>query len=132
MRPSSTISGRPPTALAITGAAALHRLERHHPEAFAEGRDDDGLGALEHGRDGRDSAEKGHAIVQPEPGHRRAELGLERSLAGDLERQVGKPLARHGEGAEEHVVALDRDQASDDREPRRAGERRRLRPASMP
>ncbi len=110
------------------GAAALHRLERDQPEALAEGRDDDDVGALEHRRDGRDATEEGHRIFEPEPRDGRAELRLELPFARDLEREVWHLLARDGERGEQHVVALDRDQAADDREPRPAGERRRLRP----
>ena len=111
---------------------ALHRLERDHPEPLPERRHHHDLRPLEDARDARHVAEEGHAVVEPEPCDRRAKLRVERSLAGDLERDPRHVGAGGRERAKEGLVPLDRDEAPDDRQSRRTGQRRRADPGSIP
>ena len=103
--------GKPADGARDHGPPALHRLERDHPEALAERRHDDDLRALEDLTDALDVTEERDDVVEAEPAHRRAEVGLERAVAGDLERDAGEVAPSGGERVEEHVVPLDRDQA---------------------
>ena len=116
------------------GPRPLHRLERDHAEALAERRHDDGERLLDRALHRRDVAEEPHGAVEPELAREILEPVLEHAAARDLERRVG-PLVEHlPERAQQHDVALDRDQAADAEEARRvAGVRRRARrPAAMP
>src|SRR5437764_993313 len=97
----------------------LHRLERDHPEALAERRDDHDRRALDRPLHRHDVAEEAHRFLQLELLHQGSQGRLERPAAGELELEIRHLLARRGDGAEEHNVALDRYQASDAEEPRR-------------
>ena len=68
---------------------ALHRLERHHPEALAERRHDDRHRVLDRPLDGRHVAEEADGAVQPELAREILQPVLEHAAPGDLERHVG-------------------------------------------
>jgi len=73
-------------------SATLHGLERDHPETLAERRHDDHLGPLEDRCRRRDPPEEGDDVLQAEPGDRRPEIGLERPVAGQLERDLREAI----------------------------------------
>ena len=133
VRPSSTISGRPPTALAITGrprsiasSATIPKPSPSDGTTTTSARSKTGAAGATRPRNDTTSSSPSRARGRPE-------LLLERPVARDLERQARK-VAPHGcHGAEEDVVALDRDQPADDREPRsRRATAAAAGPGSMP
>ena len=70
-RPSCDDLGKPSDGARDHGPAALHRLERDHPEALAERRHDDDLRALEDLTDALDATEERDDVVEAELGHGR-------------------------------------------------------------
>ena len=114
---------------------ALHRLERDHPEALAERRHDDAR-ATPRSRAGRASRGRGSAPRRSSPSSRARSFRPCSSTPrpGDVEPRVG-PLVEHAaERAQQHDVPLDRDQAADAEEARRARRRtaRGSGPAAIP
>ena len=93
--------------------AALHRLERDHPEPLAERRDDDDRRLLDRPLHRRHEAEEAHGVVQPELAHVRLQRGLERAVARDVEDELRDAQPRLRERTHEDEVALDRDEAAD-------------------
>ena len=77
--------------------------------------------------DRRYVAEEPHGVVHLELARERLQRRLQRPAAGDVERQAGHLLPRLREGAEQHDMALDRDQPADAEQPwQRLRVRRRL------
>ena len=119
--PSATISGQAADGARDHRPAALHRLERDHPEALAERRHDDDRGALQHGLGGGDAAEQADRVVRARA---RATVAWSSCSSGPspaISSSRPGSRSRAATAREEDVVALDRDQPPDDREPRSAG-----------
>src|SRR5581483_7262096 len=95
------------------GAGAFHRLEGDHAEAFAHRRDNDDGRALDRALYRRHVPEEADRVADAELARERAQRRLERAAAGDVEPEPGQLLLRLGERAQQHDVALDRDEAAD-------------------
>ena len=78
-------------------------------------------------------AEEAHRVVDAELLRERAQRRLERAAAGDVELQLRDLRSRLRERAQQHDVALDRDQAADAEQARaRPGTAAARRPAAIP
>src|SRR5207247_3273038 len=94
--------------------------ERDHPEALAHRGDDDDRRPLDRALDRADVAEEVDRMSDAELAHERLQRRLERTAPGHVELELGEPPPRLGERAQEHEMALDRDQPPDAKQPRRA------------
>ena len=86
--PSATISGRPPTALAITGRARSIASSATMPNPSpSEGTTTIAASSIA-SLHGRDEAEEAHGLLEPELARVRLERRLERAAPGDVERRL--------------------------------------------
>ncbi len=123
--PSATISGRPPTALAMTGRARSMASSATIPNPSPSEGTTTIVACSIAGLHRRDEAEEPNRVAEPELARVAPKRRLERTRAGDVEDEPGHACSRLGERPQEDEVALDRDQPADAEQARlRARERR--------
>ena len=112
-----TISREPADGGGDHGAASLHRLQRDHPEALAERRDDDDRGLLDRALHRRDVAEEADGVARRLAGARSA--GSSGPVPARSSVRSGTSSRAAANASQQHLVALDRDQPADAEQSRR-------------